>query len=96
MLKHLWHVAAATFLCMSGAIAQSSPGEDRALGKMKCFAVLVVAASGAGKPDQKFFEKPEYLEMIGECNRYPESCRLAASEIKEERWPMPPGLSCGG
>jgi hypothetical protein len=96
MPQHLWHIAAATFLCMSGVIAQNSPSDDRELRKMQCFGVLVIAASGSRNPGQKFFEDPEYLEMIAECNATPESCRKTSDEIKEEGWPMPPGLSCGG
>jgi hypothetical protein len=96
MLKNLWCIAAATFLCMSGAIAQSGPGDNRDAGRMQCFAVLVIAASGAKKPDQRFFEKPEYLEMVANCNASPDSCRQTVEGIKEKQWPMPPGLSCGG
>jgi hypothetical protein len=95
MLKDLWRIAAVTFLCISAAIAQCSPSEDKELGEMHCFAVLVIAAAGAKKPDQTFFENPDYLETIAKCNASPESCRQTADEIKEEGWPTPPGLSCG-
>jgi hypothetical protein len=96
MFKDLRHIAAVTYLCMSAATVQSSPSEDKELGEMHCFAVLVIAAAGAKKPDQTFFENPEYLETIAQCNASPESCRQTAVEIQEEGWPMPPGLSCRG
>jgi hypothetical protein len=96
MFKVLSYIAAVSFLCMSAAMGQSRPGEDKELGEMQCFAVLVIAASGAKKPDQKFFEKPDFHETVAECNSVPASCRQIVDEIKEHRWPIPPGLSCGG
>jgi hypothetical protein len=96
MRKALWHIAATTFLCASGAIAQISSGEDRDAGQMRCFAVFVLAGSEAKKPGQKLFEKPEILEAVAKCNASPDSCRQTVEQIKEKRWPIPAGLSCGG
>jgi hypothetical protein len=93
MLKSLWQIAAA-LLFMPGAIAQGRSGNNEDAGKMQCFAVLVVAASKAKQPDQKLFEKPEFLETVAKCNTSPEPCRQAIEEIKEKRWPMPEGLTC--
>ena len=95
MLRNPCRIAAASFLCMTGAIAQNAHGGDPDVGRMQCFAVMVIAASGAKKPDQKFFEKPEFLETVAKCNENPEYCRQTVEKIKAELWPMPPGLSCG-